>query len=171
MSETTDRFPFRDAVDAVYAAVDAADRIIRDAAEFTLADGLAATARLDETAREIAALRRRLGNIVGSAMPRGPVTIAGVGTFRRSPRRPPARPVDDDLLWRLVLDHRVVDSVTGEVLPQAEIIRAVYGSASKETGRVRLTGATPGKVEMIGLDPGPLFEYPDRDGWNIDKIG
>ena len=74
---------------------------------------------------------------------------------------------DEDGLWRLVLDTRIVDEATGEVLPTHEVVRRAYGSESRETGKLRLTGASPSKVKALGIDPSDFFERGRFIGWSL----
>jgi hypothetical protein len=78
-------------------------------------------------------------------------TLPGVGTVIRRGKAS-RKCIDEEGIWRLVLDTRVVDEATGEVLPQLEVVKRAYGSVSKETGVLRLTGVTPGKVEALGIE-------------------
>lgn len=133
-----------------------------------LDEGLIAFGVLEQVNRDLADARKFLADRLGDEMGTKRVTVMGAATFERNPRREGAtKCMDEEGLWRQVLDVRFVDPDTGEVTPQSEIIRLVYGSLSKETGVIRLTGASPTKVEAVGLDAELFFEKPDRVGWNI----
>jgi hypothetical protein len=123
---------------------------------------------LEQANRDLADARRFLADRLGDEMGTKRVTVTGAATFERMPRREGStKCMDEEGLWRQVLDTRIVDRDTGEVIPQSEIIRMVYGSLSKETGKIRLTGASPTKVELVGIDPELFFEKPDRVGWSL----
>lgn len=133
---------------------------------------LTSLAMLDECIGTLQAARKRLSDRVGKAMGERHHTVPGIGPFMRSPRRDGSTKCkDEDGLWRYVIDTRIVDPDTGEVLPTHEVIRMVYGAESKETGKVRLTGASPTKVEAIGVDPDDFFEKGDivKDGWTVRR--
>jgi hypothetical protein len=96
------------------------------------------------------------------------VEVPGVGAFERHAKKDGAPKVkDDDDLYRLVLDTRVVDEETGEVLGPLEVAVLAYGSKSRKTGKVRLTGTTPAKLRAIGIDPDEHFEANPRTGWTV----
>lgn len=121
-----------------------------------------------EAIKNLRTIHQRLGDQIGERMPRKRLTVIGQGTYTRSPRREGSTKCKDEHgLWRYVLDTRLVDPETGEILPQHEVIRRVYGSESRETGEVRLTGASPTKVEAVGIDPEDFFEKAPIVGWSI----
>ena len=100
-------------------------------------------------------------------MPMKRHVVMGFGTFERAPYRP-GRPrcIDENGLWRAVLDTRYV-TTDGEILSQLDLVVRDYGSESRDSGRVRLTGASPTKVEALGLDPDDFFESSPCVGWKI----
>lgn len=133
---------------------------------------LTSLAMLDECIGSLQAARKRLSDCVGREMGERHHVVPGIGPFMRQPRREGGTKCkDEEGLWRYVIDTRIVDPETGEVLPTHEVIRMVYGAESKETGRVRLTGASPTKVEAIGVDPDDFFEKGDivKDGWTVRR--
>ena len=65
-----------------------------------------------------------------------------------------------------MLDTRFV-TADGEILSQLDLVVHAYGSESRESGKVRLTGASPMKIEALGLDPTTFFEPSPRAGWKI----
>jgi hypothetical protein len=96
--------------------------------------------------------------------------VMGVGTFVRSAYRPGRHKcIDEEGLWRAVLDTRVV-TAEGEILPTLEIVVRAYDSESRESGRIRLTGASPMKIDALGLDPHDFFEATPRTGWKIQVV-
>jgi hypothetical protein len=122
---------------------------------------------IDEALRDLAGVKRRLENAVGEAMVEKRHVVTGVGTFERTPYRPGRyRCLDEERLWRAVLDTRCV-TPDGEVLAPIEVVVRAYGSESRESGRVRLTGASPMKIEALGLAPEEFFERSARTGWKI----
>lgn len=124
---------------------------------------------LADTVKRLADCRDDLAALLAEDMPEKRMTVMGVGTFIRHGKRAGSPKCTDPMgLWREVLDTRIVDPATGEVMPQHEVIRMVYGSRSKETGDVRLTGASPTKLEVVGLDPDLFFEKQDFVGWNLE---
>lgn len=151
----------------------------------TLDADLIAWDQLEEANRQLAEVRGRLGARLGRAFPDKRCTVMGSGTYERHAKREGStKCTDPEGLWRMVLDTRIVDEPTGEVLPTHEVIRRVYGAQSKETGLVRLTGASPSKVEALGLNPDDFFEKApfeferDKDGeltrkivYTIQKVG
>jgi hypothetical protein len=78
---------------------------------------------------------------------------------------------DDEGLWRTVLDTRVVDEATGEIVPQHEVILRVYGSRSKATGEMRMPGrnASTQALEAVGIDAAAFYEDEDDDDrkWSV----
>lgn len=137
-----------------------------------LDQALVAFGVLEQVNRDLADARKFLADRLGEEMGTKRVTVMGAATFERFPRREGAvKCMDEAGLWRMVLDTRLADPDTGEMVPQSEIIRMVYGSLSKETGEIRLTGASPTKVEAVGIDPTDFFERPDRVGWTIQVKG
>ena len=122
---------------------------------------------IDEVLRDLAAIKRRLETWAGDAMADKRFTVLGVGTFQRTPYRPGRyQCIDEERLWRAVLDTRFV-TPSGEILPPLEVVVRAYGSESRESGRVRLTGASPMKIEALGLAPEEFFERSARTGWKI----
>lgn len=132
------------------------------------ASGLICLELLRGVARDLSVALKRLSDALGDQMGTKHLTVEGAGQFTRSARREGSvKCTDEDGLWRTVLDHRVIDPETGEVLPQAEVILRAYGVESKETGARRLTGASPTKLDAIGIPSKLFFEQPDRVGWNV----
>lgn len=129
---------------------------------------LTACSLVERAFKQLADTKDFLFNRVAEAMPEKRITVMGEGVFERHAKRA-GKPTcfDEDGLWRHVLDHRHIDPVTGEVLPQSEVIKRVYGSESRETGQVRLTGASPSKLEALGIDWETFFEKADFDGWKL----
>jgi len=122
---------------------------------------------IDDALRDLTGAKRVLENRVGDAMANKRHVVVGVGTFERTSYRPGRyRCIDEDGLWRAVLDTRVV-TPDGEILPPLEVVVRAYGSESRESGRVRLTGASPMKIEALGLAPEDFFEHAPRAGWKI----
>jgi hypothetical protein len=122
---------------------------------------------IDEAARDLAGVKRRLENLAGDAMTQKRHVIMGVGTFERTPYRPGRHKcVDEEGLWRTVLDTRVV-TPDGEILSPLDVVVRAYGSESRESGRIRLTGASPMKIEALGLRPEDFFEQSSRTGWKV----
>jgi hypothetical protein len=127
---------------------------------------------IEDANRQLAIARANLANLLGGEFPEKRLTVMGSGVYERHAKREGSTKCSDpEGLWRLVLDTRIVEEETGEVLPTHEIIRRVYGSKSKETGLVRLTGASPTKVEAIGIAPDEFFEKAPMVGWTIQKVG
>lgn len=126
---------------------------------------------LEQANRWLADARRSLGDRLGREMGKYRDQLAGT-TMVRHPRVEGAiKCIDEEGLWRAVLDTRLVDTDTGEVVPQAEVIVMVYGSVSKATGKQRLTGATPAKIEVLGLDPDLFFDRGEAVGWTVQIKG
>lgn len=137
-----------------------------------LETGLLCFGLLEEANRQLADVRQALAGRLAPRMLGKRQTVMGAGTFERHVKRAGApRCMDDAGLWRAVLDTRIVDEATGEVLPQHEVILRVYGAESKETGEVRLKGASVTKLEAVGLDPAMFFEKAERVGWTLQVIG
>jgi hypothetical protein len=122
---------------------------------------------IDEALRDLAAIKRSLENCAGNAMVDKRYTLPGVGTFQRTPYRPGRyKCTDEEGLWRAVLDTRLV-TPDGEILAPINVVVRAYGSESRESGRMRLTGASPMKIEALGLSPENFFERSARAGWKI----
>jgi hypothetical protein len=135
-----------------------------------LGDAFRCLGIVDEAVRDLAMIKRVLENRLGAAMAQKRYVVMGVGVFVRTPYRPGRHKcTDEDALWRAVLDTRVANS-DGEILPQLDVVVHAYGSESRETGRVRLTGASPTKVEALGLDPDDFFELGPQSGWKIQVL-
>lgn len=135
----------------------------------TIDADLIALELLQQAGRDIADAQKRLADILGDAMGQKYHTVMEAGTYVRSPRKESTKCMDEEGLWRFVLDTRVVDPVTGEVLPTHEVIRLAYGAESKQTGKVRLTGASTTKVEALGINSDDFFEKGDRLGWTVKR--
>ena len=101
------------------------------------------------------------------------VEVPGLAAFERHARRDGKDKIkDEELLYARVRDTRVVDPATGEVLDTIEVLTRAYGSKSRETGRVRLTGTSRSKLEALGFTKEELdehFERNPRTGWTIQK--
>jgi hypothetical protein len=131
---------------------------------------LACLVVLDEALWDLAGAKRTLENRVGAAMAARQHVVMGVGTFLRSAYRPGRhRCIDEEALWRTVLDTRVVTG-DGEILPTLEVVVRAYGSESRATGRIRLTGASPTKIEALGIDAEQFFEATPRLGWKVQVL-
>jgi hypothetical protein len=135
-----------------------------------LGDAFRCLVIIDEAVRDLATLKRVLENRLGGAMTQKRHVVMGVGVFVRTPYRPGRHKCrDEDALWRAVLQTRVANG-DGEILPQLDVVVHAYGSESRETRRVRLTGASPMKVEALGLDPDDFFELSPQAGWKIQVL-
>jgi hypothetical protein len=122
---------------------------------------------IDEALRDLAGVKRRLENYAGDAMAEKRRVVMGLGTFERTPYRPGRQKcIDEEGLWRAVLDMRVVTS-DGEILSPLDVVVRAYGSESRESGKIRLTGASPMKIEALGMQPADFFERSTRAGWKI----
>lgn len=131
---------------------------------------LISLAMLDEAHKNLGHILRALQDRMGKHLPRTTV-VDGVGSFEAHGRREGStKCTDEEGLWREVLDTRVVDPDTGEIVPQAEVIRRAYGSKSKETGVVRLTGATPTKIGALGIPSQDFFEDPPFVGFTVKLV-
>lgn len=127
---------------------------------------------LEQVNRDLADARKFLADRLGDEMGTKRHTVMGAATFERFARREgTAKCMDEEGLWRQVLDTRIADPDTGEVVPQSDVIVMAYGSVSKETGKQRLTGASPSKLEGLGIDAEMFFEKPDRVGWTLQVKG
>src|SRR5437763_15481696 len=90
-------------------------------------------ALIDDALRDLATSKRLLENRLGAAMSVKRLIVPGVGTFERHPYRPGRhRCIDEEGLWRAVLDTRVVTG-DGEILPPPEVIVRAYGAESRTT--------------------------------------
>ena len=114
-------------------------------------------------------IEKELSTAIGNAMGEKRRIVPEAGMYERTPRRESTKCIDEEGLWRYVVDSRMVDPDTGEVLPIHEVIRLVYGAESQETGKVRVTGATSTKVEAVGIDPDDFFERGEWLGWTIKR--
>jgi hypothetical protein len=122
---------------------------------------------IGEALRDLAGVKRKLENSAGEAMIQKRHVVMGFGTFERTPYRPGRRKCfDEEGLWRAVLDTRVV-TADGEILSPLDVVVRAYGSESRENGRMRLTGASPMKIEALGIAPDDFFERSPRAGWTI----
>ncbi len=118
---------------------------------------------------ELRNIERDLSTVLGNKMGQRYHSVEETGTYERRARTEATKCTDEAGLFRYVSDTRIVDPDTGEIIPPAEVIRRAYGVKSKETGDVRLTGATPSKVEALGIDPDDFFEKGDFLGWTIHR--
>jgi hypothetical protein len=126
---------------------------------------------LGEAVKTLADARDASAADLAEDMPEKRMTVMEIGTFIRHGKRAGAPKCTDEMgLWRYVLDTRVPDPETGEVIPQHEVIRMAYGSRSKETGDVRLTGSSPSKLEVLGIDPDDFFEKQPFTGWTLEVV-
>ncbi len=117
---------------------------------------------LDEMIGLLRDIERDLATVIGKRMGQTYHTVPETGeTWKRSPRIDATKVIDDDGLFRYVTDTRIVDPDTGEIIPPTEVILRAYGVKSKETGKVRLTGATPTKIDDLGIDSRDFFEKGD----------
>jgi len=146
------------------------------AALYSVREVLETLATVREAKRILGSIEIDLADHAGARWPKDDdgehpvafVEIEGVGAFERHARKDGAPKVkDDDDLYRLVLDTRVVDEESGEVLGPLDVAVLAYGSKSRKTGKVRLTGTTPAKLRAIGIDPDEHFEAQPRTGWTI----
>jgi hypothetical protein len=128
---------------------------------------LIALEMIQKSIRVLNDVQQRLATALGNAMGGKYRAVDGVGMYERVPKRESTKCMDDDGLWRYVIDTRLIDPETGEIIPTHEVIRRVYGAESKETGKVRLTGSSPSKVEAVGIDWEDFFEKGERVGWTI----
>jgi hypothetical protein len=125
---------------------------------------------LEEAVRDLASVKRVLENKLGALMTDSWYLVMGLGTFERTSYRPGRhRCVDEGALWCAVLNSRYV-TADGEILSQLDRVVRAYGSESRATGRVRLTGASPMKIEPLGLDPDHFFDAMPRAGWKVRLI-
>ena len=101
------------------------------------------------------------------------VEVPGLAAFERHARRDGKDKIkDEEGLARLIEDTHVVDPGTGEVLTPLQVAVRAYGSKSRETGRLRLTGTSRSKLEALGFTKETLdefFERNPRTGWTIQK--
>lgn len=142
---------------------------------YSTAEVIETLATIREAKRILSSIEVDLADHAGERWPRDEagelvpfVEVPGVGAFERHARKDGSPKVkDDDDLYRLVLDTRVVDKETGEVLGPLDVAVLAYGSKSRKTGKVRLTGTTPAKLRAIGIDPDEHFEAQPRTGWTI----
>jgi hypothetical protein len=122
---------------------------------------------INDALQDLAGVKRILENKLGAAMVAKWHVVTGLGTFERTVYRPGRhRCIDEEGLWRALLKTRVV-TADGEILSDLDIVVRAYGSESRESRRVRLTGASPMKIEALGLDPAAFFERSPRAGWKI----
>jgi len=147
------------------------DREASNANYHSTDDLAAAFLRLEEANRWLADARRHLSDRLGRAMGKYRDHLAGAEMVRHPRKEGAIKCIDEEGLWRAVLDTRIVDPETGEVVPQHEVIVMVYGSVSKETGKQRLTGASPAKIEVLGLDPDLFFDRGEAVGWTVQVKG
>ncbi len=152
----------------VEAAIADLDADVRSGIGSDIEYALTACRVVERAYKQLADTKSFLFNRVAEAMPNKRIVVEGEGVFERHAERA-GKPkcFDEEGLWRHVLDHRHVNPVTAEVLPQAEVIRRIYGAESRETGWVRLTGASPAKLEALGIDWETFFEKADFDGWSL----
>lgn len=108
-----------------------------------LEDEIAARQVLIEAKRTLTQIIEDLENVIGQAMPDKRVTAAGVTVERH--RKAKRTQWDTDSLKRIVLDSRIVDEDTGEILDESPIdkLLAVWNLGPPRTTALRARGIDP----------------------------
>jgi hypothetical protein len=105
--------------------------------------GLTCWASLEETNGQRATIRKLLTKKLAEAMPEKLVTVMGVGTFAR--QRVANRTRWDKDLYRAVLDTRLVNTQTGEILHETplEKVLQVWNLGAPRIRALRERGIDP----------------------------
>jgi hypothetical protein len=122
--------------------------------------GLTCWASLEETNGQLATIRKFLTKKLAEAMPGKLVTVMGVGTFAR--QRIANRKRWDKDLYRAVLDTRLVNPETGEILDETPLEKVL---GVWNLGAPRITA-----LRERGIDPDEWCEV-EYGHLTIQKLG
>lgn len=136
------------------------DEMIEKLTIGSLEDVLDARAILATTAMGFTAVREALDSRIGDAMGEYRVVVEGHGVVER--HRKKSRTKWDKDLIRAVLDSRVVDETTGEVLDETQLDKV---TAVWNLGVPRVTA-----LRARNIDPDEWCETEERSGWQL-KVG
>lgn len=126
----------------------------------TLEADLIAWAMLEEANRQLAVVRGDLAKRLAEAMPEKRLTVMGAGTFERHVKKDRTK-WDKEALLSAVLDSRIVDPTTGEVLDPRPLDKVL---AVWNLGAPRVTA-----LRERGIDADQFAEV-ERGGYTIQFV-
>jgi hypothetical protein len=115
---------------------------------------------LEETNSHLATTRALLTHRIAGTMPQSRVTVTGVGTFVRHRSANRTRWAKD--LYRAVLDTRLGDPVTGELIEESPLAKVLH---VWNLGAPRVSA-----LRARGLDPDEWCEI-EYGRFTIEKVG